>query len=78
MKYKVYEVTPKLSCYRGLALVAAKSAEDANCCIDKFIKDDPENLDDSWGYSKVSEEDVIEVLHSEIEGIIYRGIYYCG
>ena len=27
MKYKVYEISPKLSCYRGLSLVAAESVE---------------------------------------------------
>jgi hypothetical protein len=78
MKYKVYEITPRLGCYQGFALVAANSAEEANHFIDKFIKDDPENKMDSWGYSKVSEHDVIEDAYSESEGIIRHGIFYYG
>ena len=78
MKYKVYEVTPRLGCYQGMSLVAANSAEDANRIIDKFIKDDPHNQMDSWGYSKVNEYDVIEGIYSEIEGIVHMGIFYYG
>lgn len=78
MKYKVYSVTPRLGCYQGLSLVAANSAEEANCIIDKFIKDDPKNHMDSWGYSKVSEHDVIEDIYSEIEGVVHMGIFYYG
>ena len=38
MKYSVYEIEPQLGCYRGLSLVAAKSAEEANVIIKDFIK----------------------------------------
>lgn len=78
MNYKVYEVQPRLGCYRGLSLVAATSAEDANRIIKEFIKSDPNNHMDSWGYSQVSEYNLIEGLYSEKDGIIHMGIYYYG
>ena len=78
MKYKVYEISPKLSCYRGLSLVATESAEKANQIIRKFINDDPNNNMDSWGYSYVAEYNIIEGLYSEQEGIVHMGIYYYG
>ena len=78
MKYKVYEISPRLSCYRGLSLVAAESVEKANQIIRKFITDDPNNNMDSWGYSHVAEYNIIEGLYSEQEGIVHMGIYYYG
>lgn len=78
MKCKVYRVTPRLGCYGGWSLVAAHTAEEANQIINKFIKDDPKNYMDSWGYDQVSEYDVVENVYSEQEGIVYMGIYYSG
>ena len=78
MKYKVYEISPKLGCYRGLSLVAAESAEKANQIIRKFIADDPNNNKDSWGYNYVAEYNIIEGLYSEQEGVVHMGIYYYG
>ena len=78
IKYNVYEVRPRLGCYRGMSLVAAKSVEEANRIIKSFVKSDPKNFYDSWGYSQVFEHDLIEGLYSEKEGIIHMGIYYYG
>ena len=78
MKYRVYEISPKLGCYRGLSLVAAESAEKANQIIRKFIASDPNNNMDSWGYSLVAEYNIIEGLYSEQEGMVHMGIYYYG
>ncbi len=78
MKYNVYEIQPRLGCYHGLSLVAAESAEEANRIIKEFIKSDPKNHMDSWGYSQVSEYSLIEGLYSEKEGIVHMGIYYYG
>lgn len=78
MKYNVYEIEPRLGCYHGLSLVAAESVEEANRIIKEFIKSDPNNHMDSWGYSQVSEYDLIEGLYSEKDGIIHMGIYYYG
>ena len=78
MKYKVYEVEPRLSCYHGMSLVAAESAVEANHIIQDFVKSDPKNLYDSWGYGRVSEYDLIEGVYSENKGIVHMGIYYYG
>lgn len=78
MKYNVYEIEPRLSCYRGFSLVAAKSVEEANRIIKEFIKSDPQNHWDSWGYSQVSEYKLIENMYAEKEGIVHMGIYYYG
>ena len=78
MKYKVYEISPKLSCYHGMSLVAAESAEEANHIIKDFVKSDPKNFYDSWGYSQVSESNLIEGVYSENKGIVHMGIYYYG
>jgi hypothetical protein len=78
MKYNVYEVRPWLGCYRGMSLVAAESTEEANCIIKDFIKSDHKNHMDSWGYSQVSEHDLIEGLYSENKGVVHMGIYYYG
>jgi hypothetical protein len=77
MKYNVYKIQPRLGCYRGLSLVAAKSIEEANCIIKDFVKSDPKNRMNSWGYSQVSKHDLVEGIYSEKEGIVHRGIYYC-
>lgn len=76
-EYKVYASSAKCA-YTGYSLVAAESATRANEIIQEFQDDDPNNNCDSWGYGKVSEEDVIESLHSYEEGIIYHGIMYSG
>lgn len=76
-KYKVYEIDSKCS-YIGTSLVAAKSAEEANEFIEIYREIDKDNKCDSWGYSDVSEEDVIENLWSEESGIIKHGIRYYG
>ena len=78
MKYNVYKIEPRIGCYHGLSLVAAESIEEANVIIKDFIKSDSKNYMDSWGYSQVSEYDLIEGLYSEKEGIIHMGIYYYG
>ena len=78
MRYNVYEVEPRLSCYRGLSLVAAESVEEANRIIKDFIKNDPKNYMDSWAYSQVSERNLIKGIRSEKEGIVHMGIYYYG
>lgn len=77
MKYKVYVIDSE-SHYTGTSLVAAESAEEANKIIDTFVKDDPHNYCDSWGYCHVDEYEAIEGVYSEQKGIIYRGIYYTG
>lgn len=78
MKYKVYEIQPRLGCYHGLSLVAAESAEEANYIINEFKKSDFHNDMDSGGYSQVSEHNIIAGLYSEIDGIVHMGIYYYG
>ena len=77
MKYKVYVIDSR-AYYAGKSLVAAESAEEANKIIDAFIKDDPHNYADSWGYYHVDEYEAVEGVYSEQKGIIYRGIYYTG
>ena len=77
MKYKVYIIDSE-GYYAGSSLVAAESAEEANKIIDAFVKDDPHNYADSWGYCHVDEYEAIEGIYSERKGIIYRGIYYTG
>ena len=77
MKYKVYVIDSEAH-YTGTSLVAAESAEEANKIIDAFVKDDPHNYCDSWGYCHVDEYEAIEGVYSEQKGIIYRGIYYTG
>lgn len=78
MKYNVYEVRPRLGCYHGMSLVAAESAEEANRIIEDFVKSDPKNFYDSWGYGQVSESDLIEGVYSENKRIVHMDIHYCG
>ena len=75
--YKVYEVTPR-SCYYGYALVAANSAEEANEHI-SFLKDlDPTNKWDYFGWEYVTEDDVVENIFADCEGIMKNTIRYSG
>lgn len=76
-EYKVYASQAKCA-YSGYSLVAAECATRANEIIQEFQDEDTDNNFDSWGYEKVSEDDVIESLHSYEEGIIHHGIMYSG
>lgn len=75
--YKVYEVTPK-AYYYGYALVAAHTAAEANEHISVFKECDPTNKYDSWGWDYVSEDDVIENIFADCEGIMRDNIRYSG
>lgn len=75
--YKVY-VSRSACYYEGISLIAANSAEEANKTIGLFKEADVENKCDSWGYTSVDEDDVLERVYSENNGIIYSGIYYTG
>ena len=72
MKYKVYVIDSK-GYYAGKSLVAAECAEEANKIIDAFVKDDPHNHADSWGYCHVDEYEVIENIYSEQQGFCPAG-----
>lgn len=76
-EYKVYASQAKCA-YNGYSLIAAESATRANEIIQEFQDEDPDNNFDSWGYGKVSEDDVIEFLHSYEERIIHHGIMHSG
>ena len=75
--YKVYKIEANSS-YTGYSLVAAKSADEANHYIDNFREIDKDNQGDSWGYSNVNEDDVLENIFSNETGILDYGIRYCG
>ena len=75
--YKVYAIQSK-TCYRGMSLISANDAEEANSFIEEFQKSDKTNIFDSWGYMMVDEDDVIEGLWAEEKGIVHYGIYYNG
>lgn len=75
--YKVYEVTPR-ECYVGYALVAAHSAAEANEHISVLKECDPTNKYDSWGWTFVTEDDVIENIFADCEGIMRDTIHYSG
>ena len=77
MKYKVYRVDPR-NCYRGYALIAAETADEANAFIKAFQEDDKNNRMDSWGYDKVDESDVIDGIWAENKGFVNEEIYYYG
>ena len=62
--YKVYEVIPR-EYYAGYALVAAHSAAEANEHISVLKECDPTNKYDSWGWTFVTEDDVIENIFAE-------------
>ena len=76
--YKVYIINPLLSCYCGASFVAAKTAQKANEFIKSFKKSDPDNKCNSYGYSFVDEEDALNGIYSDDEGIVHMGISYSG
>ena len=67
--YKVYEVIPR-ECYVGYALVAEHISVLKEC--------DPTNKYNSWGWTFVTEDDVIENIFADCEGIIRDTIHYSG
>lgn len=73
--YKVYRIYSKMD-YTGYSLIAANTAEEANWMIEDFKKSDSRNLNDSYGYDYVDENDVIENLHADYTGFILHGINY--
>ena len=75
--YKVYLVDSK-ACYYGISFVAANNAEEANSFIKDFQERDKKNVCDSWGYETVNEEDMVDGIWSEHNGIIHYGIRYGG
>ena len=75
--YKVYEVTPR-SYYYGYALVAAHSAAEANEHISVLKEFDSTNKWDSFGWNYVTEDDVIENIFADCEGIMKSNITYSG
>lgn len=75
--FKVYKVYSEPH-YAGCALVAANSAKEANEFIKSFKDSDENNCCDSYGYCYVDEDDLIEHLSSDIEGLIEQSIYYVG
>ena len=75
--YKVY-VSRSACYYGGISLIAANSAAEANKTIDLFKEVDIGNKCDSWGYTSVDEDDILEGVYSEKDGIICSGIYYTG
>ena len=78
MQFPVYKITPNQGCYSGMALVAANTAAEANEFIDSFKEHDTKNVNDSWGYGCVDEDDKIDYLFSTVTGIIDYGIWYRG
>lgn len=76
--YKVYKIDPNQYCYSGVSFVAADNAEEANSFIANFKEEDEHNWDDSWGYSYVDENDVMDGLFAQGKGIVYHGIWYNG
>ena len=80
-KYNVYKIDTGgryASCYRGMSLVAAENADEANEIICNEIKNDTHNARDTWGYGTVDEYDIVENVYSDVKGIVLYGIYYCG
>lgn len=78
MKFKVYEIFPRLGCYAGISFVAAHSVEEANSYIKAFKEEDVHNVNDSNGYEFVEEHNCLCHIYSEEPGIVYQGIYYRG
>ena len=76
-KIKVYEIGSGLG-YSGTALVAAKSAKEANRLIKAFADDDPYDFRGSGGMIPVSEKNVVDGLFAEKEGIVSNGIVWTG
>lgn len=75
--YKVYHMNPG-TCYSGFALIAAMSAEEANEYIANYKEQDASNVYNSYGWTYVYEDDVIENLTSSVGGIVYNSVYYSG
>ena len=67
--YKVY-ISRSACYYGGISLIAANSAEEANKKIERFKQSDIGNKYDSWGYTSVDEDDVLEGAYSENDGIM--------
>lgn len=74
-QYKVYKISP-FGSYSGNSLVAAESAKEANEFIKSFKRVDKENNNNSFGYSFVDEDDVLDYVRSSVIGIIDYGITY--
>ena len=74
---KIYKVDPA-TYYFGFALIAAPDAATANEMIAEYKASDPTNQWDSFGFTYVTEEDVIDDIYSNITSIIYNNIQYCG
>lgn len=75
--YKVYKIH-SMPHYEGFALVAANSAEEANEFIKSFKYSDRNNHCNSYGYCYIDENDLLDHLSSDIEGLIDQSIDYVG
>ena len=64
--------------YLGFALIAAPDAAAANEMIAEYKANDPTNRWDSFGFTYVTEEDVIENIYSDLTSIVYNCIKYRG
>lgn len=65
-------------CYGSFALIAAMSAEEANEYIANYKEQDASNVYNSYGWTYVYEDDVIENLTSSVGSIVYNYVYYSG
>lgn len=74
-KYNVYRVDCK-PFYDGIALISAESADKANVIIAKEQETDSGNKEDTHGWEFVLEEDKVENLFSDIEGVLVNCISY--
>lgn len=77
MQFPIYKVNSKVN-YGGSALIAAESAAIANKFIEQFQEVDKENVQDSQGYLRVTENDKVDYAFGTIQGILDYGIYYVG
>jgi hypothetical protein len=77
LENKVYMINPR-KYYRGFSFVSAENTLEANRYIEKFMKDDPNNYSDSFGYTYVAQGDLLKNLYSTDKGIIFCGIEYVG
>lgn len=75
--YKVYEVQSN-GPYSGEALIGAKNIDDANEIIKDWKEIDKDNACDSWGWSYVDEDNLVDGLISVKHGIIVNHIRYSG
>lgn len=75
--YNVYAIYSADN-YYGISLVAAESVDEANKIIQDFRNNDKSNENDSYGYTDVSESDLLKELSSTSKGIILKNISYCG